>query len=109
MDTSLGDVKSSDSLEYTQYFVMAILCFKILTLISKIISNVGKKKEWDSEKTWYNISKYLKTLSDISLAVLLILYFHPFSENIVLTGKVKTFIFTFSIAIIVNGFVSLFN
>ena len=61
------------------------------------------------EKTWYNISKYLKTLSDISLAALLILYFHPFSENIVLTGKVKTFIFTFSIAIIVNGFVSLFN
>lgn len=105
----LGDVKSSESEPYTEYFVVVIMIIKILTLLFNILGHIGVKKEWKSADNLKVISKNCFFVGNVALAILLILYFHPLSKNIVVTGKVKTFIFTMALAMIAANISSLFK
>lgn len=103
----LKEVKSSESEPYTVYFVAIILIIKILTLLFNILGSIGIKKKWKSTDTFKVIFKNCFFAGNVTLAILLVLYFHPWSKNIVITGKVKIFIFTMALTMIASNISSI--
>ena len=96
--------------EWQQYYVMTMTGVKVLSLIAAFTYAIAKKKGWSSQEDFEKIKSTLKSIFNILLGGLLIIYFHPMTENIVcIQGNVKMFIFTTSILLLIDSFKNIFN
>ena len=95
---------------WQQYYVMGLTGVKVLSILAAITYAIAKKNDWTSANDIDKIKNTLKSLFNIMLGGLLLIYFHPWSDpTVCIEGKVKTFIFTTSILLVINSINNLFN